>query len=110
MYEAGIRVFEDAGLEQYSLMNIVGHGSGLDVHEIHWLGERDVVYTSDVILEPSMWLNTEPIIVGVKDMKGTPDPEFKTVSPCIVEDVVVVTEKGCDNLTTSLSKDLWIVK
>lgn len=109
VYEAAIQVFEDAGVSQYNLSNIVGHGLGLEVHEIPWLGEREVVYTSDVILKPGMCFSVEPIIGGLKDMDGTPDPEHET-GRFIVEDVVVVTETGCENLTTSLSKELWIVR
>jgi len=108
VYEAALKVFEDAGLAQYNVMNIVGHGSGVEIHEIPWLGERDVVYTSDVVLEPGVCLCVEPVFAGVKDVAGTPDPEMKTGTPAIVEDVVAVTEKGCDNLTTLLSKELWI--
>jgi Xaa-Pro aminopeptidase len=106
VYEAGLQVFEDAGLGRFNLMNIVGHGSGLEGHEIPWLGERGVVYTSEVILKPGMCLCIEPGLAGLKDLKGTPDPEGGFY---IVEDVVVVTDTGCDNLTTALSKDLWVV-
>ncbi len=108
VYEAAISVFEERGLARFNMYNIVGHGVGLDIHEIPWLGERNVVYTSDVVLEPGMCLCVEPIIGGLKDLKGTPDPQAET-GRFIVEDVVAVTQNGTENLTNSLSKDLWVI-
>jgi Xaa-Pro aminopeptidase len=107
VYEATVKVFEQAGLGKFSQYNIVGHGIGLEIHELPWLGERDLVYSSDVMLKPGACLSVEPIISGLKDLKGTPDPNQET-GRFIVEDVVAVTESGCENLTKSLSKQLWI--
>ncbi|MBW2617406.1 MAG: M24 family metallopeptidase [Deltaproteobacteria bacterium] len=42
VYETAIRVFEEAGLAQYNVMNIVGHGSGVEMHETPWLGEKEL--------------------------------------------------------------------
>jgi Xaa-Pro aminopeptidase len=108
VYEAAMKVFADAGLSRYSQYNIVGHGLGLDIHELPWLGERNVVYTWETILQPGMCLTVEPILSGLKDLKGTPDPNQET-GRFIVEDVVVVTESGCENLTATLKNDLWVV-
>lgn len=108
VYEAAIKVFEDAGLGRFNLYNIVGHGVGMDIHEIPWLGERNVVYTADVTLKPGMCLCLEPIIGGMKDLRGTPDPQLET-GRFIVEDIVAVTKTGCENLTKSLSKELCLV-
>jgi Xaa-Pro aminopeptidase len=65
VYEAGIGVFERYGLEKYNLINIVGHGTGMEVHELPWLGERNVVYSADTVLEPGMVLCVEPVIAGM---------------------------------------------
>ncbi len=101
VYEAGLAVFERHGLAKYNLINIVGHGTGMEVHELPWLGERDVVYSSDTRLEPGMVLCVEPVIAG---MDG---PEARA-GIFIVEDKLLVTDTGCEVLTQSLSKDLWV--
>ena len=101
VYEAGIGVFERYGLERYNLINIVGHGTGMEVHELPWLGERDVVYTAETRLEPGMVLCVEPVIAG---MDG---PECGA-GIFIVEDKLLVTEDGCEVLTKRPSKELWV--
>ncbi len=101
VYEAGLGVFERHGLAKYNLINIVGHSTGMEVHELPWLGERDVVYSADTRLEPGMVLCVEPVIAG---MDG---PEWHA-GIFIVEDKLLVTESGCEVLTDSLSKDLWV--
>lgn len=101
VYEAGLAVFERHGLAKYNLINIVGHSTGMEVHELPWLGERDVVYSSETRLEPGMVLCVEPVIAG---MDG---PDWHA-GIFIVEDKLLVTENGCEVLTDSLSKDLWV--
>ena len=101
VYEAGIGVFERYGLERYNLINIVGHGTGMEVHELPWLGERDAVYSANTRLEPGMVLCVEPVIAG---MDG---PECRA-GVFIVEDKLLVTEDGCEVLTTFPSKELWV--
>ena len=73
----------------------------MEVHELPWLGERDVVYSADTRLEPGMVLCVEPVIAG---MDG---PDWHA-GIFIVEDKLLVTESGCEVLTDSLSKDLWV--
>jgi Xaa-Pro aminopeptidase len=101
VYEAGMAVFEREGLLDYNLLTIVGHGCGVEVHEVPWLGERDTVYTSGTVLEPGMVVCVEPVIAG---MDG---PEWRE-GIFIVEDKVMVTETGREVLTESLDKDLWV--
>ena len=101
VYEAGIAVFEREGLLDYNVLNIVGHGTGMEIHELPWLGERDSVYTSGTVLQPGMVVCVEPIIAG---MDG---PDWRA-GLFIVEEKVLVTEDGADVLTDSLSPELWI--
>lgn len=101
VYEAGIGVFERYGLGEYNCINIVGHAVGIEVHELPWLGERDVVYSSNTRLEPGMVFCVEPVIAG---MDG---PEW-LAGVFMVEDKLLVTENGCEVLTNSLSKELWV--
>lgn len=101
VYEAGVSIFRREGLMDYNVLNIVGHGTGMEVHELPWLGEAGTVYTSGTVLEPGMVVCIEPVIAG---MDG---PDWR--AGCfIVEDKILVTESGSENLTTSLSKDLWV--
>ena len=101
VYEAGIAVFEREGLLDYNVLNIVGHGTGMEIHELPWLGERDSVYTSGTVLQPGMVVCVEPIIAG---MDG---PDWRA-GLFIVEEKVLVTETGAEVLTNALSPELWI--
>lgn len=101
VYDAAMRVFNSAGVLEYNVLNIVGHGTGMEVHELPWLGERSAVYTTETTLQPGMVLCIEPVIAG---MDG---PEWQS-GIFIVEDKVLVTEDGHEVLTSSLSKDLWV--
>jgi Xaa-Pro aminopeptidase len=101
VYDAGIAVFEREGLLEHNVLNIVGHGTGMEVHELPWLGERDSVYTAETVLEPGMVVCIEPVIAG---MDG---PQWRA-GAFIVEEKVLVTETGAEVLTTDLDKDLWV--
>jgi Xaa-Pro aminopeptidase len=101
VYEAGLGVFERHDLAKYNLINIVGHSTGMEVHELPWLGERDVVYSADTRLEPGMVLCVEPVIAGM-------DGPSWHAGIFIVEDKLLVTDTGCEVLTDALSKDLWV--
>lgn len=99
VYAAGVAVFEREGLMEYNVLNIVGHGTGMEVHELPWLGEGGAVYTSSTVLEPGMVVCIEPVIGGMDEWRtGT----------FIVEDKVLVTETGAEVLTNALDKDLWV--
>lgn len=101
VYQAGVSVFEREGLLDYNVLNIVGHGTGMEVHELPWLGEADDVYTASTVLEPGMVVCIEPVIAGMDS------PEWKA-GAFIVEEKVLVTETGFEILTTDLGKDLWV--
>ena len=84
------KVIEDAGYGPY-FTHRLGHGAGLDCHEM-----PDVSSASDVIAKPGMVFSIEPGVYlpgkfGVR-----------------VEDLVLVTEDGCEVLNKA-SKDLRIV-
>ena len=101
VYEAGIAVFEREGLLDYNVLNIVGHGTGMEIHELPWLGERDSVYTAGTVLQPGMVVCIEPIIAG---MDG---PDWRA-GLFIVEEKVLVTDDGAEVLTDALSPELWV--
>ena len=103
VYEAGLAVFSRYGVAEYSHLNIVGHGVGMDVHELPWLGERDVVYTSDVRLREGMVVCIEPVFGGVDD------PAFRN-GIFIQEDKVEITPQGRRVLTSMLPKELWVAQ
>lgn len=97
VYEAAVEVLRQHRVDQQNRLNIIGHGIGLDIHELPWLGERDRVYTSDVHLRPGMVLAIEP---GIRDETG--------YGHFIVENMVVVTDHGAETLTATLSDKLWL--
>jgi Xaa-Pro dipeptidase len=103
VYEAARQVFRDAGLQDYGVINIIGHSCGTEVHELPYLGEPGRVETSDTLIEQGMVFCIEPIIAGM-------DSANWEAGIFIQEDMVAVTETGCEILTNRLSKDLWIAE
>ena len=88
---AARKVIEDAGYGKY-FIHRTGHGIGLEVHE-----HPDNSSTSQIIARPGMCFSVEPGIYlpgsfGVR-----------------VEDLVVVTEDGCETLNLA-SRELCIVE
>lgn len=100
VYDAGMKVFKEANVFDCNLLTIVGHGNGLDVHEVPWLGETGT-YTTETELVAGMVVCIEPVFGGYKD------PSFKK-GVWIVEDKVLVTETGSEVLTSQLTKRMWI--
>lgn len=87
---AARKVIEDAGYGKY-FIHRTGHGIGLEVHEF-----PDVSMTSEVIAKPGMIFSVEPGIYlpgqfGVR-----------------VEDLVAVTEDGCETLNAA-PRDLIVL-
>ncbi len=81
------KVIEDRGYGEY-FRHALGHGVGLAIHELPNLSPR-----CEIVLKPGMVVTNEP---------GIYIPDFGGVR---IEDTVVVTENGIENLCR-LSKDL----
>jgi Xaa-Pro aminopeptidase len=103
VYNAALSYLTECGLVQFNRMNIIGHGLGMDIHELPWIGAHESVYTSGTTLRAGMVLTIEPGITAPDETSG-PKGHF------IVEDVIVVTPTGARTLTSHLSKAVWIVE
>lgn len=87
---AARRVIEEAGYGKY-FIHRTGHGIGLEVHEF-----PDVSQSSDAVCQPGMTFSVEPGVYlpgrfGVR-----------------IEDLVAVTEDGCETLNEN-SKDMRVI-
>lgn len=99
--DAATAVFADRGLSRYTRLNIVGHGIGMDVHEVPWLGAANRVYSAETTIREGMVLCIEPGIA--------PDPDGTGArGNFVVEEVVAVERTGCRVLTSGLSKQVWV--
>ena len=79
---AARQVIDKAGYGEY-FIHRTGHGMGLEIHE-----EPNIVEANDRLLEPGMVFTVEPGIY-VPGLGGVR-----------IEDNVLVTETGCETLTT----------
>jgi Xaa-Pro aminopeptidase len=85
VHAACVAVFTKLGYkttEEEGFIHSTGHGVGLDIHERPHIGAR-----SDEVLAPGMILTVEPGLY-YKDLGGVR-----------IEDTVLVTKKGMQNLT-----------
>jgi Xaa-Pro aminopeptidase len=80
LFSVGQRILTSTGLKM--MFESVGHSVGLSVHEYPYLNWQD-----PVTLEPGMVLSIEPAI------------SLKAQSLVIVEDMVRVTDTGCETLS-----------
>lgn len=106
VHQAVCDVIQDAGFATgktaddipYGYFHGTGHGLGLEVHD----QPAGTLSRSALILEAGMVTTVEP---GLYYPPGTHDAG---VGGCRIEDAVVVTDKGIDNLT-QFSKDNWVI-
>jgi Xaa-Pro aminopeptidase len=89
-HEAAKRVILDSPHAEYVFLSPLGHGVGLEVHELPKMG-----LNKGEVLEPGMVVTVEP---------GIYVPGYGGVR---IEDTVLVTETGCE-LLTSFPKDSLI--
>jgi Xaa-Pro aminopeptidase len=87
---AARKVIDEAGYGEY-FGHGFGHGIGLEVHE-----EPNAGPVSEALMEPGVVISAEPGIYlpgrfGVR-----------------IEDVIIITENGCENITTA-KKELIIL-
>lgn len=85
VHRACAEVFRKAGYatsEEEGFIHSTGHGVGLDIHERPGLGEK-----SDEVLAPGMVVTVEPGLY------------YKELGGVRIEDTVVVSARGCTNLT-----------
>lgn len=87
-------VLVQRGLKEHATIERVGHGVGLDMHEPPSLARG-----SDVVIQEGMVLTVEPVFWDKPDAQ---------IGNFAIEDVVVVTEDGCEVLSL-FPKDLYIV-
>jgi Xaa-Pro aminopeptidase len=108
--EAARAVLRSAGLEK-AFSHSTGHGVGLEIHE----GPR-IAAKQEQVLEPGMVITIEPGAylssgTGLRDRR--PGSRAKGVHPVAkafgvrIEDMVLVTESGCEVLTAASPKN-WI--
>ncbi len=88
---AARQMISEAGYGDY-FGHALGHGTGLQIHEQPVLSTR-----SQTVLKPNMLVTVEPGIY-IEDFGGVR-----------IEDLVIVTEEGCENLTHSDKQLLEIV-
>lgn len=100
VYDAALTSLEKKGIAKFNRANIIGHGIGMDVHEVPWIGAPGV-YTSDTRIRSGMVVCIEPGVTA-------PSPKAGPPGHFIVEDIVAVTDEGTRLLTKSLPKSLWI--
>jgi len=82
-HEASKQVILDSPYAEHIFLSPVGHGVGLEVHELPKMG-----LNRGEILKPGMVVTVEP---------GIYIPGFGGVR---IEDTVLITEDGCENLTS----------
>jgi len=108
VYDAVMNYLKKRGKAKNQFPNEpIGHGNGLglEIHEPPMIAPG-----SDLIIEPGMVFSVEPVLYDDPVMKGIVEgytPGGQGVF--FVEDTILVTEKGNENLTPYPSKDLYVV-
>lgn len=107
IFRAADDTIRDHGYSNNFIYRFCGHGIGLSVHEPPSIAEG-----IDIVLRPGMVLCFEPVLYDTKSLTYVLTGRMKgrgEEGVFYVEDQVVVTETGCQNLTSRMKKTLWIV-
>ena len=91
-------VIEKAGFGEY-FIHRTGHGLGSEIHEPPF-----ITSTSETILEPGMVFSIEPGIYIPENTEGVPE-ETKGIG-IRIEDNILVTPTGYENMTTKAPKEI----
>ncbi len=91
LFKVGRNVLEDFGEGKY--LDMLGHGIGMDVHEPPIVTPYD-----DRVLEPGMVFAIEPWIY-----------DTARLGFFCVEEIVVVTEDGFENLSSIERDEIWVI-
>lgn len=94
IFQACLDVLIEKGLEEHATLERVGHGVGLDMHEPPSLARN-----SEVIVQPGMVLTVEPVFW---------DRPHARIGNFAIEDVVVVSENGCE-IISKFPRELHVV-
>lgn len=95
---------DDGGYKRY-YMHRTSHWLGLDVHDVGTYTDRD---GEPRALEPGMVITIEPGLYVAADDDSAPE-KYRGIGVRI-EDDVLVTEDGADNLTAAIPKDIDAVE
>ena len=95
VFAAARDYIEEAGLLGAWGLDVLGHGVGVQIHELPSITE-----TSDEPLVPGNVVTIEPSLSPPRHEHGH----------YIVEEVVAIDDVGTENLTASLPGDLWITE
>lgn len=95
IFNAGLDTLKRVLPESKHTLSMVGHGMGLQTHEPPY-----IMVHSDACLKSGMFIALE---INAADV-----PLYRVVGG-FPEENLIVTEKGCENLTHDLKRDLWVV-
>ena len=94
------KLIEDGAFRQFYMYRI-GHMLGLDVHDVNCVREPNGDYKT---FQPGMVITIEPGLYVAEDTKGVP-PKYLGIGVRI-EDDILVTESGNENLTEGVPKEI----
>jgi len=94
------KLIEDGAYRQFYMYRI-GHMLGLDVHDVNCVREANGDYKT---FQPGMVITIEPGLYVAEGTKGVP-PKYLGIGVRI-EDDILVTESGNENLTSGVPKEI----
>ena len=94
------KLIEDGAFRQFYMYRI-GHMIGLDVHDVNCVREANGDYKT---FQPGMIITIEPGLYVAEGTKGVP-PKYLGIGVRI-EDDILVTESGNENLTDGVPKEV----